>query len=420
LDEQGQAENTAVIYLSDNAVFWGEHRLSGKMQLYEEAIRVPMALRYPPLTSRPRLENRLVANIDIAPTLYELAGQPIPPEVEGRSLVPLVRGIGIWRRDLLLEARSTPPGFLDEEGVFFDSWGIHTERYVYLQNQGDRDELYDLATDPHQLQNQASHPAFASVQRDLQARLGTVRPPQRTRAWAAQCTNPTGPLDENQILRRVKQGNLRVIYFDCGQSWIYPLGGKQPGWMIIPADAPEWAKGKLSQSNPKAANGFWVYADDGGARWPQGGRVRVSPSDVSWSKAGAAAPVDLPVSFQGGLTLLGYQLEQTQFKPGDTVSVVTAWRVDQVPGQLISLMAHLGPSEQAVATGDSLGVPIEYMGRGDVFLQRHTFALPANAPAGMYWFQTGVYGFENDMRWPVRDTRVKGNRVMLGPLQVKP
>ncbi len=93
LDQQGKANSTVVIYISDNAVFWGEHRLAGKAQLYEEAIHVPFALRYPPLVPKPYVEDRLVANIDIAPTLYDLANLPDRPQADGLSLVPLLKDL---------------------------------------------------------------------------------------------------------------------------------------------------------------------------------------------------------------------------------------------------------------------------------------------------------------------------------------
>jgi hypothetical protein len=202
------------------------------------------------------------------------------------------------------------------------------------------------------------------------------------------------------------------------------MGGKPPGWVIVSPDAPDWARQKLSLARLTDENGsppFRVYADDGGTRWPQGGRVRVSPSEVGIAQAATAAQIALPVAFEGGLTLLGYKLDQTTFKPGDTVSIETAWRVDQVPGQLISLMAHLmGLDGQAVAVGDSLGMPIEYMQAGDVFVQRHTLTLAHDTPSGRYWFQTGIHSLENDTRWPVRDARAKGNRAILAPIEVKP
>ena len=92
LDQLGMLDNTIVIYLSDNGMFLGEQRFPiGKVYVYEESMRVPFAVRYPELIKKPRVESRLVANIDIAPTIYELAGIPIPEEVDGLSLLTLLR-----------------------------------------------------------------------------------------------------------------------------------------------------------------------------------------------------------------------------------------------------------------------------------------------------------------------------------------
>ena len=181
LAAQGKLDETVVVYLADNGHFWGEHGIAwGKNAVYEEASRVPFAVRYPRLASRPRVETRLVANIDIAPTFYELARLPIPPEVDGRSLVPLLDSASAqaapaagWRDELLIE------GWVGEAALKL-GWApyaaIHTGRYVYVETEGDRSELYDLATDPHQQHNQAENPAHASVVADLKARLKRLRP----------------------------------------------------------------------------------------------------------------------------------------------------------------------------------------------------------------------------------------------------
>jgi hypothetical protein len=274
-----------------------------------------------------------------------------------------------------------------------------------------------------------NNPEYAQVVADLKHRLDRLQPPQPKRTWLAQCNVPRLALDEEQIASSFGRDDLRLVAFDCTQSWVYPTGGKSPGWVTVAGNSPNrWALQQLdrlhmfAQTNRTGANEpFVLYQDDGRPTWAHNGRVRVAPSEFSLSLAAAATSIDLPVSFQGGLTLLGYTLERTTLKPGDTLAIETAWRVNQVPGQLISLMAHLmGPGEQAFAIGDSLGVPIEYMKRDDVFTQRHTLTLPADAPRGVYWFQTGVYGFENDSRWPVRDARATGNRVLLGPITVEP
>ena len=116
LVSSGQLDNTLIIYLSDNGMFWGEHRLwiglpgGAKDKFYEESVHVPFAIRYPPLIDAPREEDRLVANIDIAPTLYELAGLPVPDSVDGRSLLPLFNGTAdTWRDFILMESWARMP-----------------------------------------------------------------------------------------------------------------------------------------------------------------------------------------------------------------------------------------------------------------------------------------------------------------------
>jgi N-acetylglucosamine-6-sulfatase len=158
LHTNGQDRNTIVIYLSDNGLFLGEHRIDGKEMAYEEAVRVPFGIWYPPLVSEPRVESKLIANIDIAPTLYELAGVPVPGELDGRSLVPLLKGTATdWRTWLLLEAWPYP-----------HSWrAIRTNDFLYVETAGDISELYDMVKDPYQLQNQYQNPAYAATVKEL-------------------------------------------------------------------------------------------------------------------------------------------------------------------------------------------------------------------------------------------------------------
>ena len=174
LDQIGEDDNTVVIYLSDNGVYWGEHRLDGKLYPYAEASHIPFAIRYRRLISQPRVESRLVANIDIAPTIYELAGLPIPVYVDGRSLAPLLTGQEVQWRD----------------AVVIEGWGyyaymaLQTERYLYVETEGDIGELYDSWSDPYQLQNEFFNPAYASVVAELHSTLLGYRSGiQRTPGW---------------------------------------------------------------------------------------------------------------------------------------------------------------------------------------------------------------------------------------------
>lgn len=168
LKEQGQLDNTFIIFLSDNGKFWGEHRITSKNSFYEEAIKVPFAVRYPPLTPKPYVDEHLVANIDIAPTIYELAGiKPTGLKMDGMSLVGLLNKTVLWRDSLLFEG--WPP-----RGIYS---AIHTDRYVYAETQGDRNELYDLQNDPYQLTNIADDPAYQDIIKELKAKLDKVREP---------------------------------------------------------------------------------------------------------------------------------------------------------------------------------------------------------------------------------------------------
>ena len=173
LSETGELDNTVIIFLSDNGRHWGEHRQIAKNTFYEESTHVPFAIRYPPLVSQPYTENGVIANIDIAPTIYELAGIPIPAEVDGLSLVGLLNHTGTWREGVLLEG--WPP-----RGTYI---AIHTERYVYAETTNDgyaptgavQMELYDLEQDPYQMDNVAYQPEYQDTLAHLQALLDQTK-----------------------------------------------------------------------------------------------------------------------------------------------------------------------------------------------------------------------------------------------------
>jgi len=143
LSEIGELDNTVIIFLSDNGKHWGEHRLDSKSTAYEESVRVPFAIRYPALVPVPYIDDRLVANIDIAPTVYELSETRIPSTVDGRSMVGLFKDGTEWRDHLLLEA-------WPDRGAWS---AIHTGDYIYIETEDDMSEFYDLTTDPYQMDN---------------------------------------------------------------------------------------------------------------------------------------------------------------------------------------------------------------------------------------------------------------------------
>jgi arylsulfatase A-like enzyme len=152
LKRTGTLENTVIIYTSDNGFFQGEHRIAtGKGSLYEEAIRVPLMIRGPGLPEGCVLDH-LVVNIDLAPTIAELAGAIPTLTIDGHSLVPLLRNPLIpWREDFLAVhwRNMTTPTFA----------GVRTSQYLYSETSYNEassfkeEELYDLSTDPFQLEN---------------------------------------------------------------------------------------------------------------------------------------------------------------------------------------------------------------------------------------------------------------------------
>jgi N-acetylglucosamine-6-sulfatase len=173
----GVERDTFVVFLSDNGWHWGEHRSRAKNKPYEESIRTPLLVRYPRLTPLPRSEARFALNIDLAPTLAELAGAEIPIEHDGVSLLRVLDGTqpeGSWRTDFLTEGwpRSHVWATVREA-----QWK-YTELPVTL---GDpftafELELYDLAADPYELDNLAADPQHAERIAALAARLRELRP----------------------------------------------------------------------------------------------------------------------------------------------------------------------------------------------------------------------------------------------------
>jgi len=163
LSDTGRLSNTLILFASDNGVLLGEHRWKFKKVPYEQAIRVPMVLRYDPLTAgTPGVRNSLVANIDIAPTFAAAAGVPAPG-AEGQSLLPLVADAATpWRTRFLIEHEDT-----DNFVPVPTYCALRNQRYLYVDYETGEEELYDLKTDPLELENLGADPAYAAKVKSL-------------------------------------------------------------------------------------------------------------------------------------------------------------------------------------------------------------------------------------------------------------
>jgi N-acetylglucosamine-6-sulfatase len=176
-----RANDTLVIYMSDNGFMYGEHRMTDKTQPYEESVRVPLVLRWPAILppSRHFVSNALTENIDLAPTIMDAAG--ISWAADGTSLLPLLAGTTTHVHDGVLtewcQAGLGPcPHF--STGLAPPYWGLETERYAYVEYSTGERELYDLQADPYELRNLSGDPAEAGIMRQLSAQLAALRTPR--------------------------------------------------------------------------------------------------------------------------------------------------------------------------------------------------------------------------------------------------
>jgi len=149
LDDGGIADDTVVVYAGDNGFFWGEHRLVDKRWPYEESIRVPFLVRYPRRIRQPGVRDQMIINPDLAPSLLELAGLPVPDDMEGRSFVPLLESAAAPGRDAWLYEY-----FRDFPYNVPPHVAVRTPSHKYIEYEGRRrPELFDLEADPREKTN---------------------------------------------------------------------------------------------------------------------------------------------------------------------------------------------------------------------------------------------------------------------------
>ncbi|MES2646035.1 MAG: sulfatase [Bacteroidota bacterium] len=167
LDRNGLKNNTLVIYLSDQGFYLGEHGWFDKRFMYEESFRTPLVMRYPG-SIRPGIGNdNFVMNIDIAPTVLEAAGVAIPADIQGESMLPLLKEKNKGRKALYYHY------YENGEHSVSPHFGIRTNKYKLIRfyKRLDDWELYDLKKDPHEMQNLYGKKEYKKVSLDLHKKL---------------------------------------------------------------------------------------------------------------------------------------------------------------------------------------------------------------------------------------------------------
>jgi arylsulfatase A-like enzyme len=192
LDENDLADNTIVVYTSDQGFFLGDHGWYDKRFFYEESLRMPFLIRYPSEIAPGTADDHIVLNVDFAPTFLDYAGLPVPADVQGRSFRPILRGQAPpdWREAMYYRYFM----HLAHHNVYAH-YGIRTRRHkliYYYEREPDPPEweLFDLQNDPHELASVYHHPAHQDVVRDLKGQLRQLRTELRD------TTNPWDPGDE--------------------------------------------------------------------------------------------------------------------------------------------------------------------------------------------------------------------------------
>jgi arylsulfatase A-like enzyme len=167
------AENTIVVYASDQGFYLGEHGWYDKRWMYEESFRTPLIIRWPGAVEPQSVNRDLVQNLDWAPTLLEMAGVEVPSDMQGRSLVPLLKNGEAgddWRDSLYYHYYETGVHGIARH------YGVATDRYklIYYYDT-DEWEMFDLEKDKHEVHSVYGDAEYAAVQARLKRELIALR-----------------------------------------------------------------------------------------------------------------------------------------------------------------------------------------------------------------------------------------------------
>jgi hypothetical protein len=260
-----------------------------------------------------------------------------------------------------------------------------------------------------------------------------VEPDPTSPGWLGMCYAPDPPLTPADVAAAFGRGDLRVVYFDCTNTWVLP-GPAHPAWYVVPAqaggarsmasrwlaegrtdfeqrtldDQPEFALTRLI-SQPAAMSGVV-------------GRALALPHGaVPGRDADGGVWLQAPIYLHGPADSLGYAVLTAEPQTAGELVVETLWRArSAVTDTIPSVFAHL-THEAGVVWGvaDGLGYNAVQWDVGDVLVQRHAFSLPSGMPAGRYWIAAGMYDGLSGVRYrvPLEDGQV--DALWFGPVQIR-
>ncbi len=175
LEDEGLADNTIVVYSADQGFYLGEHGWFDKRWIFEESLRTPLLVRWPGVTKPGGVSKDIVSNLDFAETFLDAAGVPIPGEMQGRSMLPVLKGQtpADWRKAFYYQYYEYPtPHHVRPH------YGVISDRYKLMHFYGtgeDYSELFDLQKDPHELRSVFDQPDYASARKEMEEQLSRLR-----------------------------------------------------------------------------------------------------------------------------------------------------------------------------------------------------------------------------------------------------